>query len=61
MTLYMNSLEDILLMLKTYKQIVSRGIGNRNNNTEALNESGMAFTQVGENGQDVDKTNLHCY
>ena len=43
-TLYVNSLEDILLVLKSYKQIFSGGIGNRNNNAEAPNESGMLFT-----------------
>ena len=48
-TSYMDSLEDIILMLKTYKQIGSGGIGNRNNNATAPNESGMAFTQVGRN------------
>ena len=41
-------------MLKTYKQIGSGGIGNSNNNDAAPNEIGMAFTQVGVNGQDVD-------
>ena len=58
---YVNSLEYILLMLKNYKQICSGGIGNRNNNVVTPNESGMAFTQVGRNGRDIDKTNLHCY
>ena len=56
-----NSLEDILLVLKTYKKIVSGGIGNRNKNVAPPNESGMMFTQVEENGRYVDKTNLHCY
>ena len=60
-TLCVNSLEDILLVLKTYKKIVSGGIGNRNKNVAPPNESGMMFTQVEENGRYVDKTNLHCY
>ena len=59
-TLYVNYLEDILLMLKTYKQIGSRGIRKRNNNAAAPNKSGMSFTQVGGNVRYVDKTNPHC-
>ena len=46
--MYVNSLEDIVLMLKTYKQIGRGGIGNHNNNAAVPNESGMAFKQVGE-------------
>ena len=51
----MNSLEDTLLMLNTYKQIGIGGIGNRNKNVVAPNESGMVFTQVGGNVRDIDK------
>ena len=43
-TSYMNFLEEILLMLKTYKKIGSGGIGKRNNNLAPPNESGMVFT-----------------
>ena len=59
-TLYVNSLEEILLIINTYKKIGSGGIGNRKNNAAAPNESGMVFTQERENGRDVNKTNLHC-
>ena len=53
--MYVNLLEDILLILQTYKKIGIRGIGNHNNNAAAPNESGMAFTQVGGNEWDVNK------
>ena len=58
---YANYLEDIFLMLNTYKKICSGGIGNHKNNAAAPNEIRMAFTQVGKHGRDINKTNLHRY